>query len=81
MIGVTGPRMAWTPRDEAQLKELVARKERVMVEFRERLTAVLAKIDGIGTRQGVDDDTIDSMIANAAELREALVPFDPVKTL
>lgn len=81
MNGVPGLRASWTPRDEAQLKELVARKERVMAEFREKLSDVLLKIDGVASHRCVDDSTIDSMIANAAELREALVPFDPVKTL
>ena len=67
-------RNVWSPRDEAALSDLVARRERIMREAREPLVTLVATLPVGSSSQ--DELLIDWMIENAEGLRDALDPFD-----
>ena len=81
MNGVPGLRASWTPRDEAQLKELVARKERVMAEFREKLSDVLLKIDGFKFLKPVLPGDVMTISVTKKSAGGPLISFDAVVTV
>lgn len=66
----------WSEADEAKFKEMQARRERVQNVRREALhNAMAGALMYIG-RDGDAWDLLNSMIANADSIRDALAPYD-----
>lgn len=66
--------MNWTAQDEAKWAELDARRKKVTNQWRANLGGILQTIsqEGGASRQA----HLDAMIRHAAELRDALEPYD-----
>lgn len=76
---VSASRAVWTSKDEAALRELAERKERVMAECKQRLLDVLTPAVGMTNFVGLSteiDALADNMIGAAEAFRDALLPFD-----
>jgi hypothetical protein len=65
-------RSVWSAKDEAALQELAARKQRIMELYRDRLENVLCQVLAVEDAH----TALDSFIAVAETLRDALAPFD-----
>ena len=64
-------RSIWTAKDEAALQELQQRRERIMSAHRQRLEDVLLPVF-----ETLSPAEVDSLLACAEQLRDALAPFD-----
>ena len=68
----------WTEQDEATLRELTERKMRFTDEAKEPLREVILKTTlSVNTHVGPQTQRVlDELVKHAAELRDALAPFD-----
>lgn len=65
----------WSARDEAQLQELVARREKVMAENRAPVKNLVSQ--AMSSYNGIqEEDLVNELIANADAFLDALRPFD-----
>ena len=64
--------MDWTPADESRFTEMTARRALVLGARKEKLARVFKKFPV----DGIMDHMIEHLIANADEIRDALLPFD-----
>ena len=63
-------RTVWTPRKEAQLNELKARRAAVMTEAKRQLGELLA-----ATLPTADESELETLVMHAAAYTRALKPF------